>query len=86
MSQEFRREVRGNVATDSVPSARQRQGILDPSCSVTSGACTVLPADPFEVPLSGQANVDPSLINPNSIAILSRVPTPNANFAVNGFN
>jgi hypothetical protein len=86
VSQEFRREVRGNVATDSVPSARQRQGILDPSCSVTSGACTVLPADPFEVPLSGQANVDPSLINPNSIAILSRVPTPNANFAVNGFN
>ncbi|HYK92216.1 MAG TPA: carboxypeptidase regulatory-like domain-containing protein [Acidobacteriota bacterium] len=86
ISQEFRREVRGNVATDTVPSARQARGILDPNCQSTSSPCTVQPADPFEATLSGEANVDPSQIDPNAAAILARLPLPNANFAVNGFN
>ena len=86
VSQEFRREVRGNVATEDVPSTRQRQGILDPNCLVTPGSCTVQPADPFEVPLSGEANVDPTQFDPNATAILARIPPPNANFEVNGFN
>ena len=37
VSQEWRREVRGEVATDNVPTLRQRQGILDPACEVTPG-------------------------------------------------
>jgi len=86
VSQEFRREVRGNVATEDVPSTRQRQGILDPNCLVTPGSCAVQPADPFEVPLSGEANVDSTQFDPNATAILARVPPPNANFEVNGFN
>ena len=86
VSEEFRREVRGNVATEDVPSTRQRQGILDPNCLVTVGSCTVQPADPFEVPLSSEANVDPSQFDPNAAAILARIPPPNANFDVNGFN
>ncbi len=85
ISQEFRREVRGNVATDTVPSARQRQGILDPNCLSTPAPCSVQAADPFEAPLSGEANVSPSQIDPNAAAILARVPLPNADFA-NGFN
>jgi len=86
ISQEYRREVRGSVATDTVPSARQGRGILDPTCQVTPAPCTIQPADPFEAPLSGEANVDPSQIDPNAVAILARVPLPNANFDVNGFN
>jgi hypothetical protein len=86
VSTEFRREVRGNVAHDNVPSARQRQGVLDPNCVASQAPCTAQPADPFEVPLSGEANVDPSSIDPNSAAILTRYPLPNANFVQNGFN
>ena len=86
VSTEFRREVRGNVAHDNVPTVRQRQGILDPTCAATPAPCTPQPADPFEVPLSGEANIAPSLIDPNSTAILTRYPLPNANFAQNGFN
>ncbi|MGI9070825.1 MAG: carboxypeptidase regulatory-like domain-containing protein [Bryobacteraceae bacterium] len=83
-SYEGRREVRGNVATDTVPTARQRLGILDPTCQVTVGACTAQPADPQEQVLSGEANVPASQIDPNAAAILARYPLPNANF--NGFN
>ncbi len=87
VSTEFRREIRGNVAHDTVPSSRQRQGILDPGCASTpQPPCTVQPADPFEDPLSGEANVDPALIDPNGAALLARYPLPNANFDVNGFN
>ena len=85
-SQEFHREVRGNVATDNVPSLRQRQGVIDPTCSSTPAPCTPVAADPYEVPISGEANVNPSQIDPNSTAILERYPLPNANFVQNGFN
>ena len=84
-SYEGRRTVRGNVATDNVPTQRQREGILDPTCSVTS-ACTPQPADPQEQTLQGEANVDPSLIDPNAKAILDRYPKPNASYAAAGFN
>jgi hypothetical protein len=86
VSSEFRREIRGNVAQDNVPSVRQRQGILDPSCVATPAPCAVQAADPFEVPISGESNVDPSIIDPNGAAILMRYPLPNANFIQNGFN
>jgi outer membrane receptor protein involved in Fe transport len=85
-SVEIHREVRGNVITDNVPSLRQRQGILDPNCDVTPAPCTVQPADPYEVPVTEEANVDPSMIDPNGAAILERYPEPNANYDVNGFN
>ncbi|HEX5412435.1 MAG TPA: carboxypeptidase regulatory-like domain-containing protein [Terriglobia bacterium] len=85
-SQEVRRETRGNVVTDNVPSLRQTQGLLDPTCSSTPGTCTPAAADPFEVPISGEANVDPGSIDPNSAAMLLRYPLPNANFDQNGFN
>lgn len=84
-SYEGRREVRGNVVTDTVPTARQRLGILDPTCQVPASApCTPQPFDPQEQVLSGEANVPPSQIDPNSAAILARYPLPNANY--NGFN
>ncbi len=83
-SYEGRREVRGNVATDTVPTARQRAGILDPTCQVTPAPCTPQPFDPQEQVLSQEANVPASLIDPNAKAILARYPLPNANF--NGFN
>ncbi|TAM84437.1 MAG: hypothetical protein EPN47_01840 [Acidobacteria bacterium] len=85
-SEEVRREIRGNVATDNVPSQRQRQGALDPTCSSTPAPCTSAAADPFEVPISGEANVAPAQIDPNATAILDRYPLPNANFVQNGFN
>lgn len=85
-SYEGRRTVRGNVATDNVPTLRQRNGILDPTCSVTPAPCTVQPADPQEQTLQGEANVDPSLIDPNAKAILERYPLPNASYATAGFN
>jgi carboxypeptidase family protein/TonB-dependent receptor-like protein len=83
-SYEGRREIRGNVVTDTVPTARQRLGILDPTCSMTPAPCTLQPADPQEQVLSGEANVPTSLIDPNGAAILARYPLPNANY--NGFN
>ena len=85
-SYEGRREVRGNVATDNVPTVRQRNGILDPGCLVTPAPCTVQPADPQELPLSGEANVAPSQIDPNATAIMNRYPLPNASYATAGFN
>jgi hypothetical protein len=85
-SYEGRREVRGNVATDNVPTLRQRNGILDPTCSVTPAPCTPQPADPQELPLSSEANVNPSQIDPNATAILARYPLPNASYANAGFN
>jgi hypothetical protein len=85
-SYEGRREVRGNVATDNVPTVRQRQGILDPGCLTTPAPCTGQPADPQELPLSGEANVAPSQIDPNATAILNRYPLPNASYATAGFN
>jgi len=85
-SYEGRREVRGNVATDNVPTLRQRNGILDPTCAVTPAPCTPQPADPQELPLSAEANVAPPRIDPNATAILQRYPLPNASYAAAGFN
>jgi hypothetical protein len=85
-SQEFHREVRGNVVTDNVPSMRQRLGLIDPTCSTTPAPCTPAAADPYEVPISGEANLNPSQIDPNSTAMLDRYPLPNANYVQNGFN
>jgi len=85
-SYEGRRIVQGNVATDNVPTLRQRNGILDPTCSVTPAPCTPQPADPEELPLSGEANVNPSQIDPNAKAVLERYPLPNASYANAGFN
>jgi len=85
-SYEGRRTVRGNVVTDNVPTQRQRNGILDPTCSVTPGQCTVQPADPQEQTLQGEANVPSSQIDPNAKAILDRYPLPNASYAAAGFN
>jgi hypothetical protein len=48
-SQEWRREVRGGTIRMSVPSARQRVGVLDPTCSNGSPQpCVPQPADPQE--------------------------------------
>ncbi len=85
VSQEWRREVRGEVATDNVPTLRQRQGILDPGCAVTAGPCIAQGFDPQEVPL-GEENVPAAEIDPNSTAILDRYPLPNASYVDNGFN
>src|SRR5713226_1005550 len=85
ISYEGRREVRGQVATDNVPTARQRLGILDPTCENTAGPCTPQPFDPQEVPVN-EGNVDPTQIDPNGAAILQRYPAPNASYADNGFN
>lgn len=85
-SYEGRRTVRGNVVTDNVPTSRQRNGILDPGCSQTPAPCTVQPDDPQEQTLQGEANVNPSLIDPNAKAILDRYPLPNASYATAGFN
>ena len=41
---------------------------------MTPAPCTVQPADPQELPLSGEANVNPSQIDPNATAILARYP------------
>jgi outer membrane receptor protein involved in Fe transport len=85
VSYEAHRETRGQTVTDTVPTTRQRQGILDPTCTVTVGPCTVQATDPFEAVLN-EPNVDPSLIDPNALAFFDRYPLPNANFAQNGFN
>jgi outer membrane receptor protein involved in Fe transport len=83
-SYEGRREVRGNVTTDTVPTLRQRQGILDPTCAVTSGPCAVHSPDPQEQVLGQEGNVPVSSIDANAAAILARYPLPNTNY--NGFN
>ncbi|MBZ5542872.1 MAG: carboxypeptidase regulatory-like domain-containing protein [Acidobacteriia bacterium] len=83
---EFRRQTRGGVATDNVPTTRQRQGILDPECAVTPAPCTPQAFDPQEVTITDEANVDPALIDPNATALISRYPQPNASYADLGFN
>lgn len=85
VSFEGRREVRGDVATDNVPTVRQRQGILDPDCQATAGPCTPQAFDPQEVPLN-EENVDPATIDQNARGLLNRYPLPNAGFADQGFN
>ncbi|MCC7342158.1 MAG: TonB-dependent receptor [Bryobacterales bacterium] len=82
---EGRRESRGVVQVGTVPSARQRIGILDPTCSVSTGPCTPQAFDPMEQPVDGE-NVPQSLIDPNSTAMLARYPLPNTTFADHGFN
>ena len=58
-SQEWRREVQGGTIRMSVPSARQRQGILDPTCSNGSPQpCVPQPADPNEFAVN-EPNVAP---------------------------
>ena len=58
-SQEWRREVQGGTIRMSVPSARQRQGILDPTCSNGSPQpCVPQPANPNEFALN-EPNVAP---------------------------
>ena len=87
ISTEWRHETRGNVVQDFVPTARQRQGILDPTCTAPgeSASCVVQPADPQELVLTGEPNVPQSQFDPNAVAFLNRYPAPNAN-ASNGFN
>jgi outer membrane receptor protein involved in Fe transport len=88
-STEFSREVRGNTLNGIVPTQRQRQGILDPTCTVAPDNpgvnCTVQPADPQEAVLSGEPNFT-GTPDPNAVAFLQRYPAPNANIATNGGN
>ena len=59
-SQEWRREVRGGTIHMSVPTARQRAGILDPTCSAGSASpCVPQPADPMEIGSLQEPNVAP---------------------------
>src|SRR5262249_20735368 len=85
ISTEWRHETRGNVVVDTVPTLRQRQGILDPTCAVTVGPCTVQPDDPQELPIAGEPNVPIGSIDANAIAFMNRYPMPNADIS-NGFN
>jgi outer membrane receptor protein involved in Fe transport len=90
ISTEWRHETRGHVVTDFVPTTRQRQGILDPTCAVTPAPCTPLPADPQELTIvDSNGNPEPNVlqaqIDPNATALLNRYPLPNAD-AANGFN
>jgi len=91
ISTEWRHETRGNVVQDFVPTARQRQGILDPTCAATPPApCTVQPADPQELAIvdsngNPEPNVPQAQIDANATAFLNRYPMPNAD-ASNGFN
>lgn len=82
---EGRRESRGIVQVGTVPTARQRMGILDPTCSVTVGPCTPQAFDPMEQ-VVGEPNVPQNMIDPNSTAMLARYPLPNTTFADHGFN
>ena len=91
-SVEWRREIRGNILQALVPSQEQRNGVLDPTCSVTPAPCTPVTPDPNEATLSGEANLPgatpntPSpMIDPNSIAFMNRMLLPNTP-PVNGFN
>lgn len=85
ISTEWRHETRGNVVQDFVPTMRQRQGILDPTCAVTPAPCTAQAPDPQELVLTGEANIPTASIDPNATAFLNRYPLPNAD-ASNGFN
>ena len=59
-AQEWRREVRGGTITMFVPTARQRAGILDPTCTAGSPApCVPQPADPMEINAMAEPNVAP---------------------------
>jgi hypothetical protein len=80
LSLQYRREVNGNVLTDTVPTLGQRQGILQTPCVTGAPGC-----DPMESPVD-EANVDPAQIDPNAAALLRRYPLPNANYEANGFN
>lgn len=84
-SYEGRRESRGVVQTSTVPTARQRVGILDPTCAVTPGPCVVQPFDPQEQTVD-EPNVPRAMIDPNATAMLARYPLPNTTFADHGFN
>ncbi len=49
-AQEWRRQIKGRTIVMSVPSARQRLGILDPTCANGSPApCVPQPPDPMEI-------------------------------------
>jgi outer membrane receptor protein involved in Fe transport len=85
LSYEGHRETKGQTVTDTVPTLRQRQGILDPNCVATVGPCTIQPLDPQEAVLN-EPNVPLSSIDPNALAFLQRYPLPNASFVQNGFN
>jgi len=87
ISVEWRHESRGNVVEDFVPTLRQRQGILDPTCTAPgeSASCVVQAADPQELVLQNEVNIPQASIDPNATAFLQRYPLPNAD-ASNGFN
>jgi hypothetical protein len=58
-SQEWRRQIRGGTVSMNVPTARQRLGILDPTCTHGSPEpCISQPADPQELALK-EPNVAP---------------------------
>lgn len=84
-SYEGRRESRGVVQVGTVPSARQKAGILDPNCVATEGPCAKQPFDPLEQVVD-EPNVAAADMDPNGIAFLQRYPTPNTSFADHGFN
>ncbi|MGH9712381.1 MAG: carboxypeptidase regulatory-like domain-containing protein [Candidatus Acidiferrales bacterium] len=94
---EWHRDIVGNILTGIVPSQRQRNGVLDPTCAAAMAqmppvACTPYPADPMEAPLMGELDLpgatpttaSPS-IDPNSIAFMDRMLLPNTAIS-NGFN
>jgi len=60
VSQEWRREVQGGTIRMNVPTARQRLGILDPTCTNDSPApCVPQPPDPMEIDSYAEPNVAP---------------------------
>jgi outer membrane receptor protein involved in Fe transport len=78
VSAEFRREIRGNLITDTVPTQGQRNGIFQTPCVLGTAGC-----DPQEFPVD-----EPNLTvapDPNAIAFLNRYPLPNADSS-KGFN
>lgn len=59
-AQEWRRQIRGGTILMNVPSARQRLGILDPTCANGSPTpCVSQPPDPMEIVVRMEPNVAP---------------------------
>jgi hypothetical protein len=82
-AEEWRREVQGGTIVMNVPSARQRAGIMDPTCTnpASPQPCVVQPADPMEITSYSEPNLAPSgttpAIDPNATAEMDRYPLPN---------
>lgn len=86
---EFRRQIRGNIIKDNVPTQRQRTGVLDPTCAFANAQipplpCTAVAADPQEL-VPQTTFHDPNFPNDPSKTItvngeqnFNGVPDPNA--------